>query len=102
MGKLRVNILECNILYSFRGEKTYMISYNIEDYEGSRPVITGVAHLFVKEPKLDEKELARLSPSERVKLYKETFISELKNQLKQAVQIYKINRDAFRRMASMR
>ena len=101
-GKIRINILEVNTLLDFRGKKTYMIAYNIEDYEGSRPIVTGVAHLFLNEPELDEKELARLSPTERRKLYEETFIKKLKEELMDAVRLYKANRDAFRRMTATR
>lgn len=94
-GKIHVILHEVSPMRDENDEPVFMISYHITDYEHTKPIKTGVAHIFMKPPKLSPEETIGLTAEEKTKLWQNKFIEELKSKIEEQVEIYRQNRSVF-------
>jgi len=94
-GKIHVILHEVSPIKDENNNTIFMVSFHITDYEEGRPIKTGVAHIFLKPPELKLEETIGMTDEEKTTLWQNKFIEELKNKLKEQVEIYRQNKSVF-------
>ncbi|MEM4765462.1 MAG: hypothetical protein QXE85_00060 [Nitrososphaerota archaeon] len=94
-GKIHVILHEISPIRDENNNIIFMVAFHITDYEEGRPIKTGVAHIFLKPPELKPEETIGLTDEEKTALWQNKLIEELKNKLKEQVEIYRRNKSVF-------
>jgi hypothetical protein len=99
-GKQFIIIHEITPLFEIYGVKQFRIAYHITDYElkdlAGNPFKTPVAWVFITEPEIKPEERIGKTPEQIKKLWQDKFIENLRNELKKAIDVYRLNREVFR------
>jgi len=100
-GNIEVVIHEVNVTVSAFGRRVWRIAYHITDNERrdsvGRPLRTPTAWIFVADPEITEEEKAGKTAAQLAELWVKKWSEALRENLEQAVKIYKDNRDVFMR-----